>query len=130
MFDAACRSVRLLRQAGVRTTVNFTPMRHNRGEAVEVIDLAENLGANKINMTEYVYLSRGGLDLMMGPGELQQLMNLWLAESRKRKGRIEVDWHDCRVSLLLPEQEAEHYSGCGAGYTCADHDMEVGLLDA
>lgn len=127
VFDAACRAVRLLESEGVRTTVNFTPMRTNRAEALDVIDLAEDLGASKINMTEYVYLSRGGLDLMLRPEELRAVMADWMAAAKARRGRIEVDWHDCRVALLVDPEEADKYSGCGAGYThcriTADRDV-------
>lgn len=117
LFDAACRAVRRLVRAGVRVTVNFTPMRPNLAEAEAIIELAWRLGASKINMTEYVYTSRGGLGLMPTAVELGKLLDQWRAAARRWKGRLEVDWHDCRVGLLLEGEEAERYSGCGAGYT-------------
>lgn len=116
IFEAACSAVTRLRAQDLRVTVNFTPMRLNFKQALGVIDLAQRLGANKVNLTEYVYLSRGGLDLMLQPEELKEVVELWIAESSRRE-LIEVDWHDCRVALLLPPEEAKNYTGCGAGYT-------------
>ncbi len=117
LFDAACRAVKLLTAEGVRVTVNFTPMRANFTEAAAVVELARDLGAEKINLTEYVYLSRGGLALMLRPEQLKGVLEEWIAAGERHKGEIEVDWHDCRVALLLQGEEAGRYRGCGAGYT-------------
>lgn len=117
MFDAACAAVTRLATAGVRVTVNFTPMKPNFREAKEVAALAYRLGAAKANLTEYVYLSRGGLGLMLGPDELKEVIDCWLKLGEEYRGRLEIDWHDCRVALLLPPEQAEPYTGCGAGYT-------------
>ena len=117
-FEAACQAVQRLVKAKVRVTVNYTPMKPNLAEAEAMIELAYRLGADKINMTEYVYTSRGGLGLMPSAAELGLLLDLWRTAAKKWHGRIEVDWHDCRVGLLLEEpEEAERYTGCGAGYT-------------
>jgi radical SAM protein with 4Fe4S-binding SPASM domain len=127
IFEKACDAVRNLVAAGVRVTVNFTPMKPNLSEVRSMVPLAHALGAEKINLTEYVYTSRGGVDLMPSPAELQDLLAYWIQASREWRGRIEVDWHDCRVSLLLPPEEAERYQGCGAGYThcriTVEHDV-------
>ena len=127
IFDKACQAARNLVDAGVRVTVNFTPMRPNLHEAGAIIELAHDLGAEKINLTEYVYTTRGGVDLMPRPKELGDLMNFWTRAGEEWAGRIEVDWHDCRVALLLPEEESDPYKGCGAGYThcriTVDHDV-------
>lgn len=127
IFEAACRAVRLLAEEGVRTTVNFTPMRPNFRDASQVIALAAELGAAKVNLTEYVYLSRGGRELMLEAEELRQVVEGWIASSKQWRDRIEVDWHDCRVALLLEGEDSERYRGCGAGFThcriTADRDV-------
>ncbi|MBL9204266.1 MAG: radical SAM protein [Opitutaceae bacterium] len=127
IFDRACQSVRLLSDAGVRVTVNYTPMRTNLAQAEDLIELAYKLGAKKINLTEYVYTTRGGVGLMPLPSELGALITLWTKAATTWKGRIEVDWHDCRVALILPGVEADPYNGCGAGYThcriTVNHDV-------
>lgn len=126
-FDAACRAVRVLRDAGVRATVNFTPMAINWQEAPEVVALAARLGASKVNLTEYVYLSRGGRELMLPHDTLRDVLTTWRGQAEAHRGSIEVDWHDCRVALLLDGEEAGQYRGCGAGYThcriTADRDV-------
>lgn len=127
IFEKACVAVRYLTEAGVRVTVNYTPMRPNLDQAEALVALAHSLGAKKINLTEYVYTTRGGLDLMPLPSELGALLKRWTAAAEEWKGRIEVDWHDCRVALILPGAEADPYKGCGAGYThcriTVDHDV-------
>lgn len=127
IFERACEAVRLLARAGVRVTVNYTPMRSNLQQAEDLIALSNDLGASKINLTEYVYTTRGGVDLMPLPSELGGLMTRWTRASEEWKGRIEVDWHDCRVALILPSAEADPYKGCGAGYThcriTVEHDV-------
>lgn len=117
IYDAACSAVQTLKAAGVRTTVNYTPMTPNLSEAGAMIELAHRLGADKINLTEYVYTTRGGIDLMPTPAQLGNLMAYWTRAADEWRGKIEVDWHDCRVALLLPEAEADPYKGCGGGYT-------------
>lgn len=127
IFERACEAVRLLAAAGVRVTVNYTPMRPNLSQAEDLVALAYELGAKKINLTEYVFTTRGGVDLMPLPSELGELMRRWTRAGHEWKGRIEVDWHDCRVALILPGAEADPYKGCGAGYThcriTVDHDV-------
>lgn len=127
IFDRACTAVRLLAEAGVRVTVNYTPMRANLAQAEDLIALAHGLGARKINLTEYVYTTRGGVNLMPLPSELGSLMARWTRAAADWKGRIDVDWHDCRVALILPGAEADPYKGCGAGYThcriTVEHDV-------
>jgi radical SAM protein with 4Fe4S-binding SPASM domain len=127
IFEKACSAVHNLVTAGVRTTVGYTPMKPNLDEAPAMIDLAYRLGANKINLTEYVYTSRGGIDLMPSPLQLGKLMYFWTRAGDEWRGRLEVDWHDCRVGLILPAAEADPYKGCGAGYThcrvTVDHDV-------
>lgn len=117
IFDTACRAVRLLSGEGVRTTVNFTPMKTNFTEAPQMVPLAAELGASKINLTEYVYLSRGGRALMLDAAELHEVITAWIGLSKQWAGKIEVDWHDCRVALLVEGDDAQRYRGCGAGFT-------------
>lgn len=117
LFSAACRAVRHLVEAGIRVTVNYTPMKPNLADAEAMIELAWRLGAAKINMTEYVYTSRGGVDLMPSATELGCLLDRWQTAANAWQDRIVVDWHDCRVGLMLKGEEAARYRGCGAGYT-------------
>lgn len=127
IFEKACKAVQNLTNEGVRVTINYTPMRPNLDEAPALIELAHRLGAEKINLTEYVYTTRGGIELMPTADELGKLLEFWTKAGEHWKDQIEVDWHDCRVGLILPEAEADPYKGCGAGYThcriTVDHDV-------
>ena len=128
IFEKACAAVPQLTDAGVRVTVNYTPMRPNLSQAEQLIELAYKLGAKKINLTEYVYTTRGGVDLMPLPNELGDLLKRWVKAGELWRGKIEVDWHDCRVALILPGEESDPYKGCGAGQYAhcritVDHDV-------
>jgi radical SAM protein with 4Fe4S-binding SPASM domain len=81
----------------------------------KVIELAAELGAQAVNLSEYVPAGRGGLDLALSPEELRQVLGDWIELRARYKDVIQVIWHDCRVGMLVPEGEKRSYVGCGAG---------------
>lgn len=117
LFDAAVAGIRNLVQHGVPAIVGFTPTRHNRGEARQVVELAYALGATKVNLSEFLPVGRGELDLAITPAELRDLLREWLALEQEYRGRLRLTWHDCRVALLAPDADRYPYRGCGAGVT-------------
>ncbi|WP_026381365.1 radical SAM/SPASM domain-containing protein [Afifella pfennigii] len=100
---------------GVRVVVGFTPTKVNWRDGREVIDLAYRLGADAANLSEYVPAGRGGIDLALPPDWLRETLEEWIAARAEYDGRMEVIWHDCRVALLVTEEEKRNYVGCGAG---------------
>lgn len=117
IFDAACRAIKILRDADVTTTANYTPMTLNHQDVEGVVRLAYEIGANKANLTEYVYLSRGGINLMLKPEELYAVIQTWLRLADEFNNKMVLNWHDCRVALLVNDDECDKYTGCGAGST-------------
>lgn len=111
----AIRAVRLLTARGIRVVVGYTPTKLNWKHGGSVISLAHELGANAVNLSEYVPAGRGGIELALAPAELHQTLQEWIAAREQYKGRLEVMWHDCRVALLVTEEEKRKYVGCGAG---------------
>jgi radical SAM protein with 4Fe4S-binding SPASM domain len=98
--------------------VSFTPTRLNAAEGPEVVRLAHELGASAVNMSEFVPAGRGTRDLRdlaLAPEALRDLLQQWIAMRREYAGRMQIIWHDCRVALLVPPEERDLYSGCGAG---------------
>lgn len=119
LFAKTTAAIQRLSDAGVRVIVGYTPVRHNFHEAGSVIDLAYKLGASGVNMSEFVPVGRGTLDLCLRPGELHEVINTWAAAKEAYQGRMDVYWHDCRVGQYLAPDEAAKYIGCAAGQMLA-----------
>lgn len=110
-IDAIGRLVRV----GVRVVVGFTPTQLNWRDGRQVIALAHRLGADAVNLSEYVPAGRGPLALALSPDELYGVLLDWMQARQDYLGKIDIMWHDCRVGLLVSEQEQRKYVGCGAG---------------
>lgn len=115
LFNHAVKAVRLLVDEGVRVVVGFTPTTVNWKDGKEVIELALRLGADAVNLSEYVPAGRGSIDLALSPADLHSVLNEWISLRQVYQGRIQVIWHDCRVGILVSELEKRNYVGCGAG---------------
>lgn len=111
----ALQAVRLLVERKIRVVVGYTPTQLNWRHGRAVIDLAYELGANAVNLSEYVPAGRGSIELALSPAELRQTLEEWIAAREEYQGRMEIMWHDCRVALLVADEEKRKYVGCGAG---------------
>lgn len=115
LFVRTVAAIRVLVQHGLRVVVSFTPTRLNWQQGRDVVKLAHDLGASAVNMSEYVPAGRGTLDLAVPAVDLREVVLDWIAMRREYAGRMQIIWHDCRVALLVPPEEQDRYSGCGAG---------------
>jgi AdoMet-dependent heme synthase len=115
LYQRAIRAIRLLVAHGVRVVVGFTPTRLNSEHGREVVRLAHELGADAVNLSEYVPAGRGSLELALAPHELHQILRDWISLRDEYSGRMQVIWHDCRVGMLVADSERRKYVGCGAG---------------
>jgi len=115
LFPRTLTAIRLLVERDVRVVVGFTPTRLNWRDGRGVIELACELGAAAVNLSEYVPAGRGPLDLALAPAELQQVLREWIGYRQDFADRITIIWHDCRVGMLVSEEEKRNYVGCGAG---------------
>lgn len=115
LHSKAILAIKRLVERGVRVVVGFTPTKLNWAHGTEVIELAYRLGANAANLSEYVPAGRGSLDLALSPDELRAVLAEWIDARRRYQGRMEIIWHDCRVGMLVPDDEKRNYVGCGAG---------------
>jgi radical SAM protein with 4Fe4S-binding SPASM domain len=115
LFRRTVRAIETLARNDLRVVVSFTPTRLNHDHGPEVARLAHELGASAVNMSEYVPAGRGTLDLCLPPETLRRVVSQWIDLRRAYSGRMQVIWHDCRVALLVPPEERDRYSGCGAG---------------
>jgi len=115
LYSKAVKAIRRLAGQGVRVVVGFTPTRKNWRDGRAVIELACQLGAEAVNLSEYVPAGRGSMDLALTPNELHRVLEEWIAMREEYSGRISIIWHDCRVGMLVPEKDRRDYVGCGAG---------------
>jgi AdoMet-dependent heme synthase len=115
LHNHAIRAVQRLVEAGVRVVVGFTPTKINWQHGRHVVELAYQLGADAVNLSEYVPAGRGTIDLALSPAELRSVLEEWITLREAYQGRMQVIWHDCRVGMLVPESEQRNYVGCGAG---------------
>jgi radical SAM protein with 4Fe4S-binding SPASM domain len=114
-YEHALAGIRRLVARGIRVVVGFTPTKLNWRDGRSVIELAHQLGADAVNLSEYVPAGRGTRELALAPTELRQVLHEWVAAREEFKGRLQIMWHDCRVGLLVTEEEQRKYVGCGAG---------------
>jgi len=115
LYDHALAAIARLVRVGVRVVVGFTPTRLNWQDGRSVIELAHQLGADAVNLSEYVPAGRGTLSMALSPDELHQVLQDWVQARNDYMGRMEIMWHDCRVGLLVTEDDKRKYLGCGAG---------------
>lgn len=119
LFAKTTAAIENLKEAGVRTVVGYTPVRHNFHEARSIVDLAYQLGADGVNLSEFVPTGRGTLDLCLRPDELHEVICTWAERKEFYQGRMDVFWHDCRVGQFVAPEERAKYIGCAAGHVLA-----------
>lgn len=115
LHGEAVRAVETLKARGVRVVVGYTPTRINHQDARAIVELCVGLGADAVNLSEYVPAGRGTARLALSPAELATTLTTWMQLRDEHRGRIALQWHDCRVGLLVTEEERRSYLGCGAG---------------
>lgn len=115
LFDRTLKAIRTLVRHDLRVVVSFTPSRLNHEQGPDVVRLAYELGASAVNMSEFVPAGRGTHDMALPPDTLRDVVGRWIEMRREYENRMQIIWHDCRVALLVPPEEQDRYSGCGAG---------------
>lgn len=115
LFDKAINAIKLLVKHQVRVVVSFTPTKLNYKEGPKVVKLAYELGASAVNMSEFVPAGRGTINMSLSPDLLHEVVLNWIEMRKTYKDKIQIIWHDCRVALLVPPEDQDKYSGCGAG---------------
>jgi len=115
LFEKSTKAIKLLADEGIRVVVSFTPTFLNFQEGRKVVELAYALGADAVNMSEYVPAGRGTKEMSLPPDLLKEVLADWISMRKEYKDRMQIIWHDCRVALLVPPEDQDKYSGCGAG---------------
>lgn len=115
LFKRTLRAIETLVKNDLRVVVSFTPSSLNYEQGPDVVRLAYELGASAVNMSEFVPAGRGTHEMALSPEILREVVQQWIDMRREYKDRMQIIWHDCRVALLVPPEERDRYSGCGAG---------------
>jgi radical SAM protein with 4Fe4S-binding SPASM domain len=120
-FDAACRTIRRLREAGLAVGVSHTATRENLSDLDALIDLAVTLDCQEFKVTPFRPTGRGGLHnsrLSLGT-EGHYRLSRRLAERKKELGdRININMGSCFPFLLegdVPAFDGDVPMGCSAG---------------
>lgn len=111
----ALGAIRRLAGRGVRVVVNFTPIRDNRDDARGVVELAWQLGAAAVSLSEYAPAGRGTREMGLGAAERESLAAEWLALAAEYRGRVHLIADNRTVSLL-----ATGAAGPGGDRGCPD----------
>lgn len=90
LFPRTITAIDRLVDAGVRVVVGYTPVRYNVQDARSVVDLAYQLGASAVNLSEFVPTGRGTLYLCLRPDELHQVIDTWAACKTAHQGGLEA----------------------------------------
>lgn len=119
----ALGAIRRLASRGVRVVVNFTPLRDTWRDARGVVEVAYQLGAAAVSLSEYSPSGRGTPELAISDEERRQLVETWLALAAEYQDRILL-LADNRAVGLVSTGSADPCPDCGAGRTMASIDPE------
>jgi radical SAM protein with 4Fe4S-binding SPASM domain len=115
VFRKAIDAVRTSVGLGIKTHICFTAMRQNFRELGDVIDLAASLGAAGFNLSQFVAVGRGGLEMRLSPAESRDVLLLW----SKRRGlypSLRLTAHLAGLAIVDEEvATAPGFVGCQAG---------------
>lgn len=115
----ALGAIRRLAGRGVRVLVNFTPIRDNRDDARGVVELAYQLGAAAVTLSDYAPAGRGTPAMGLSEAERARLGAEWLALAEEYRGRIHLIADNRTVSLVSTGGDAAACPDCGAGRAMA-----------
>lgn len=112
-FDKAPKAIRFSLDAGLRTHICFTAMRSNAHLLPDMIALAENLGVDGFNLSQFVPTGRGSLSEGLEPTVAKKLLETWLVEHRRRP-KLHMTAHSSGLAALEPAA-TECRGDCEAG---------------
>lgn len=115
LFDLAVGAIRRLAARGTRVVIGFTPNRLNRDSAVPLLELAGDLGAAAVSVTELVASGRAPEWLALSAPELRATLEEWSRLRDTWQGRTRVVLQDFRAGVPAPALRTRGNDGCGAG---------------
>jgi MoaA/NifB/PqqE/SkfB family radical SAM enzyme len=114
LFDLAVAGIRRLAARGVRVVIGFTPSRLNVGSARPLLELAQELGAAAVSVTELVTAGRASAWLALSGAEMRTALEEW-DRLREEDGPVRVILQDFRAGVPAPHLRVRETEGCGAG---------------
>lgn len=125
LHSRALGAIRRLAARGVRVVVNFTPILDNRGDARAVVELAYQLGAAAVSLSEYAPAGRGTPEMGLDADERQRLAHQWLGLAEEYRGRIHLI-ADSRTVALVTTRAGETAAGRAAAGDASCPDCGAG----
>ncbi|HYN20024.1 MAG TPA: radical SAM protein [Thermoanaerobaculia bacterium] len=114
LFDLAIEGIDRLVGRGVRVLIGFTPNRLNRGGARPLLQLAGDLGAAAVSVSEFVVAGRAPLWLALSGPELRAALEEWTV-LRATSKEAKVVLQDFRADVPAQFPKTRLIEGCGAG---------------
>lgn len=121
-FDAACHTVRLLRQEGIAVSLSTTVTAENVDVLDQIIDLALELGCSGFKAIPFLPAGRGQDNADSLKLDLKGHRNFTktiVERSQELKGKLNIATETCFSFLLEPPPTAIYSKGpmgCSAGY--------------
>lgn len=115
LFDLAVAGIRRLAARGVRVVIGFTPNRLNAASARPLLELALDLGAAAVSVSEFVTAGRAPAWLALSGAELRRSLEEWKQLRETLDGPTRIILQDFRAGVPAPELRVRETEGCGAG---------------
>jgi MoaA/NifB/PqqE/SkfB family radical SAM enzyme len=115
LFDLAVAAIQRLAARGIRVVIGFSPSRLNRGSAGPLLELAGELGAAAVSVSELVASGRAPEWLALSGPELRATLEEWSRLRDALQGRTRVVLQDFRAGVPAPALRVCEKEGCGAG---------------
>lgn len=115
LFDLAVGAIQRLAARGVRVVIGFAPSRLNRGSAGPLLQLAGDLGAAAVSLTELVAGGRAPEWLALSGPELRETLEEWSRLRETWQGPARIVLQDFRAGVPAPALRICEREGCGAG---------------
>lgn len=121
-FDAACRSLRALREAGLSTSVSTTVTAENLDRLEALVDLAVELGCSAYKAIPLLPAGRAreaDPRLRLDAAGMRRFTAIMTRARDARRGQIQIAMESCFAFLLDPPPDgapADAPMGCSAGH--------------
>ncbi|HEX3129043.1 MAG TPA: radical SAM protein [Thermoanaerobaculia bacterium] len=115
LFDQAVAGIRRLAARNVRVVIGFTPHRLNMGSARPLLELARELGAAAVSVTEFVVAGRASAWLALSGAELRASIEEWERLRKTADGPTKIILQDLHAGLPCSDPRVRETEGCGAG---------------
>lgn len=121
-FERTCASIKLLKQAGVKTLVSFTAHRANFREFAEVSRIARRLGVDKVWSDRFIPADKNSVIQPLTPAETEAYSAL-IARERQR---LKIRWFN--KTEIAGQRALQFLHSGGQPYRCSAADSLITIM--